>query len=97
MSFYEPNSKKYGALGHVISDMDTKKPIDIHNGTIVRSSVTSIAKGNNGDPGEKQAKFSIKEDKIGSITKNSPFGIFGKLDEPIKNNKYRSEERRVGK
>lgn len=88
MSFYEPNSKKYGALGHVISDMDTKKPIDIHNGTIVRSSVTSIAKGNNGDPGEKQAKFSIKEDKIGSITKNSPFGIFGKLDEPIKNNKY---------
>ncbi|MCG6572983.1 PDZ domain-containing protein, partial [Acinetobacter baumannii] len=27
MTFYEPSSKKYGALGHVISDMDTKKPI----------------------------------------------------------------------
>ena len=27
MTFFEPKSKKYGALGHVISDMDTKKPI----------------------------------------------------------------------
>lgn len=83
MSFFEPKSKKYGALGHVISDMDTKKPIEIHDGTIVRSSVTSIEKGNNGTPGEKQAKFSIEDDKIGSITKNSPFGIFGKLKSGI--------------
>ncbi|MEN2766036.1 SpoIVB peptidase [Ornithinibacillus xuwenensis] len=88
MTFYEPNSKKYGALGHVISDMDTKKPIEIHNGTIVKSTVTSIQKGNNGTPGEKQAKFSIKENKIGTITKNSPFGIFGELDGSIKNGKY---------
>ncbi|WP_047979960.1 SpoIVB peptidase [Ornithinibacillus contaminans] len=88
MTFYEPNSKKYGALGHVISDMDTKKPIEIHNGTIVKSTVTSIQKGNNGTPGEKQAKFSIRENKIGTITKNSPFGIFGKLDDPIENGSY---------
>ncbi|MFS0672764.1 SpoIVB peptidase [Ornithinibacillus sp. 179-J 7C1 HS] len=88
MTFFEPKSKKYGALGHVISDMDTKKPIEIHDGTIVRSTVTSIQKGNNGTPGEKQAKFSIRENKIGSITKNSPFGIFGKLNESIENGKY---------
>ncbi|GGA68020.1 SpoIVB peptidase [Ornithinibacillus halotolerans] len=88
MTFFEPESKKYGALGHVISDMDTKKPIEIHEGTIVRSTVTSIQKGNNGTPGEKQAKFSIKENKIGTITKNSPFGIFGKLDNAIENGKY---------
>ncbi|HAM80285.1 SpoIVB peptidase [Ornithinibacillus bavariensis] len=88
MTFFEPKSKKYGALGHVISDMDTKKPIEIHDGTIVRSTVTSIQKGNNGTPGEKQAKFSIKENKIGTITKNSPFGIFGQLDDQIRNGKY---------
>src|SRR5699024_8782290 len=52
MSFYDPKTKKYGALGHVISDMDTKKPIEIHEGTLVRSSVTAIEKGNNGAPGE---------------------------------------------
>src|SRR5699024_12104397 len=76
MSFYEPKSKKYGALGHVISDMDTKKPIEIHDGTIVRSSVTSIEKGNNGTHGEKKDKFSIKDDKIKSITKNRNFFNF---------------------
>ncbi|MFD2630782.1 SpoIVB peptidase [Oceanobacillus kapialis] len=87
MTFYEPKSKKYGALGHVISDMDTKKPIEIHDGTIVKSTVTSIEKGNNGVPGEKQAKFSVRENQIGTITKNTPFGIFGKLEDSIKNGK----------
>ncbi|MEQ6376498.1 SpoIVB peptidase [Bacillaceae bacterium S4-13-58] len=85
MTFYEPKSKKYGALGHVISDMDTKKPIDINKGTIVESNVTSIKKGSNGVPGEKQAEFSIKADRIGSVTRNSPFGIFGVLDEEVTN------------
>lgn len=88
MSFYDPISMKYGALGHVISDMDTKSPIEIYKGTIVKSSVTSIEKGNQGTPGEKQAKFSANKNKIGSITKNSPFGVFGKLSEKIQNEKY---------
>lgn len=88
VSFYDPESKKYGALGHVISDMDTKKPIEIHEGTIVKSNVTSIEKGNNGIPGEKQAQFSTDRDKIGTITKNSSFGIFGELNQSIKNGKY---------
>lgn len=87
LTFYEPESKKYGALGHVISDIDTEKPIVVHDGHIIRSSVTSIEKGSNGDPGEKLARFSDKRDIIGNITKNSPFGIFGKIttDEPLQN------------
>lgn len=80
ITFYDEETGKYGALGHVISDTDTKKPIEIHEGKIVRSSVTSIEKGNEGIPGEKQAKFSMKDKQLGTITKNSPFGIFGKLD-----------------
>src|SRR5699024_3346451 len=85
MSFYEPQSKKYGALGHVISDMDTQKPVETYKGSIVKSSVTSIAKGNNGIPGEKKAQFSIQKNKLGTVNKNSPFGIFGVLDNPITN------------
>lgn len=88
MTFYDPKSKKYGALGHVISDMDTQQPIEIYNGTIVRSTVTSIQKGDNGKPGEKKATFSMEEDRIGTITKNSPFGIFGKLKKPLTDGKY---------
>lgn len=85
MTFMDPRSKKYGALGHVISDMDTKKPIVVDNGQIVRSTVTSIEKGSNGDPGEKLARFSSDREIVGSIYKNSPFGIFGKLNKELKN------------
>lgn len=85
MSFYEPQSQKYGALGHVISDVDTQKPIETYKGTIVRSSVTSIAKGNNGIPGEKKAQFSVEKNQLGNVNKNSPFGVFGVLDKPITN------------
>ncbi|MDQ0156446.1 SpoIVB peptidase [Robertmurraya andreesenii] len=85
MTFYHPESKRYGALGHVISDMDTKKPIVVEDGQIVRSTVTSIEKGSNGDPGEKLARFSSDREVIGNIQRNSPFGIFGKLNRDLEN------------
>lgn len=85
MTFIDPQSQKYGALGHVISDMDTKKPIVVEDGQIVRSTVTSIEKGSNGDPGEKLARFSSDREIVGNIQKNSPFGIFGKMNKQLKN------------
>ncbi|WP_084820384.1 SpoIVB peptidase [Bacillus campisalis] len=85
MTFYHAGTKKYGALGHVISDMDTKKPIVVEDGQIVRSTVTSIEKGANGDPGEKLARFSSDREVIGNIERNSPYGIFGKLNNGIQN------------
>ncbi|WP_445493156.1 SpoIVB peptidase [Niallia sp. 03133] len=85
MTFYHPGTKKYGALGHVISDMDTKKPIVVDDGEIVRSTVTSIEKGSSGNPGEKLARFSEDKEIIGNITTNSPFGIFGELNKEMTN------------
>ena len=85
MTFYHPESKKYGALGHVISDMDTKKPIIVDDGQIVKSTVTSIEKGSNGNPGEKLARFSSDKEVIGNIKHNSPYGIFGELNRDMKN------------
>ncbi|MDG0876637.1 SpoIVB peptidase [Bacillus paranthracis] len=80
MTFVHPDSMKYGALGHVISDNDTKKPIQVEDGQIMRSTVTSIERGSHGNPGEKLARFSPDREVIGNITINSPFGIFGKLN-----------------
>ena len=51
MTFVHPDSMKYGALGHVISDNDTK-PIQVEDGQIMRSTVTSIERGSHGNPGE---------------------------------------------
>lgn len=88
MTFYDPQSNKYGALGHVISDMDTKMPIEVNDGEIVGSKVTSIEKGATGEPGEKLARFSNDRKVLGNIEKNSSFGIFGTLQEKIDNGKW---------
>ncbi|WP_424766151.1 SpoIVB peptidase [Paenibacillus sp. sgz302251] len=81
LTFYAPDQGVYGALGHVITDMDTQTPIEVGEGQILQSSVTSINKSQNGEPGEKRAHF-VKESKIlGNVERNTPFGIFGKMNE----------------
>lgn len=85
LTFYEPKTKKYGALGHVISDMDTKMPIVVKDGYIVPSTVTSIQKGANGAPGEKLARFLNERNIVGNIQKNNQFGIYGTLNKDLNN------------
>nr|WP_276531574.1 SpoIVB peptidase [Brevibacillus invocatus] len=83
LTFFDPNSRAYGALGHVISDVDTGQAIVVGDGQIVQASVTSIEKGQSGNPGEKFARFYNESEVLGNITKNTQFGIFGKMkDEP---------------
>ncbi|MBC8080810.1 MAG: SpoIVB peptidase [Gorillibacterium sp.] len=79
LTFYAPEQKRYGALGHIITDMDTQLPIVVGGGEIVHSNVTSIAKSQNGDPGEKIAHFFRESRVLGDIEKNTPFGIFGNM------------------
>lgn len=85
MTFFHPDTKKYGALGHVISDADTRKPIVVKDGQVVASTVTSIEKGSNGDPGEKLARFTPGKEILGNINRNSSFGIFGSLNKQMPN------------
>jgi stage IV sporulation protein B len=79
LTFYAPSHGTYGALGHIITDMDTQMPIAAGGGEIVHSNVTSIAKSQNGDPGEKIAQFYREGKVLGNIEKNTSFGIFGKM------------------
>lgn len=88
LTFYEPKSRTYGALGHVITDSDTNQPIDCDQGKIVLATVSGIQHGKRGQPGEKIGVF-IEEDQIlGDIRKNTPFGIYGHLNADLENNIY---------
>ncbi|GIO11795.1 SpoIVB peptidase [Cohnella xylanilytica] len=80
LTFYAPDQGVYGALGHVITDMDTQTPISVGSGQILQSNVLSISKSQSGEPGEKRATF-IKEGKtLGNVERNTPFGIFGRMN-----------------
>ncbi|TCS72510.1 SpoIVB peptidase [Effusibacillus lacus] len=79
LTFYAPDHKVFGALGHVISDMDTGQPIAVKDGQVVHSRVTSIDKGESGQPGEKRGSMIDEDNVLGSITKNTDFGVFGTM------------------
>jgi len=79
LTFYAPDQGVYGALGHVITDMDTQTPIVVGSGEILQSSVSSINKSQSGEPGEKRAHFLKEGRTLGNVERNTPFGIFGKM------------------
>jgi len=79
MSFYDPQTGVYGALGHEVPDLEYGVKGEI-KGSIVRAAVRGITPGESGIPGEKIGVF-LDEEWNGSITKNSTFGIFGTLEE----------------
>jgi len=80
LTYYIPETAVFGALGHGIIDVDTKKLIAVRNGKIMPSIITSIVKGARGNPGELEG--TVDTDKsLGNVNINSPSGIFGVLDE----------------
>ncbi len=89
LSFYNPNTGKYAALGHVISDADTNQPISVSEGKIVRASIQGIQAGRKGQPGEKIGMFINDQEFTGSIQKNTKFGIYGSLKENLENPLYK--------
>ena len=82
LSFYDPESGRYGALGHAITDIDTGTILSIDEGLLFDSCVVDIQRGASGAPGELIGQFSLLEEAVGSICKNTEFGIFGSLDAP---------------
>lgn len=79
VSFYEPTSKTFGALGHGITDIDTNELINIASGEFVTTRILNITKGESGNPGKIQGTVE-NQTNIGKIYKNSKFGIYGKVD-----------------
>ncbi|MTI79954.1 MAG: SpoIVB peptidase [Firmicutes bacterium] len=85
LTFYHPDSRIYGALGHVITDTESGKKIDLSDGRIFEASIQDIHPGKTGQPGEKIGMLQNANNLNGNILKNTPYGIFGEISKPIKN------------
>ena len=79
VTFYEPSSKTFGALGHGITDIDTNELIHISSGEFITTRILNITKGKSGTPGKIQGTIENQKN-IGTISKNSKFGIYGTVD-----------------
>ena len=90
MTYYEPETQNFAALGHGITDIDTGKLINISNGQLITTKVLSIIKGKDGLPGKIQGTIN-EQSNIGVIRKNSIFGIYGNIAN-IEKIKFNSKE-----
>lgn len=77
LTYVEPQSSTFAALGHAICDSDTGEVMTIGRGTLWNCKIMSVNKGRAGVPGELSGSFS--DIVIGNVYQNNELGIYGKV------------------
>lgn len=88
LSFYDPQTKRYAALGHAITDVDTGTNLTVRDGKVLFSQVMDIIKGQKGQPGELRGSFLREQNVFGNILRNTDYGVTGDSDKSIENPLY---------
>ena len=77
VTYYDPKSGEYGALGHGINDSNTGCPIPIDDGQTYDAAIVDVVPGQSGNPGELTGSFDTGA-VFGTVAANTVYGIFGK-------------------
>jgi len=85
LTFIDPNTSLFGALGHEIIEKNTGQKLEIDGGKIYSSTVTGVTKSTIGKPGEKNARYD-SNNVFGQISENTTNGIFGTYTKEIQEN-----------
>lgn len=85
LTFIDPNTRLYGALGHEIIEKSSGQKLEISGGKIFSSIVTGINRSSDGKPGEKNARYDTNS-VFGNVIENTNSGIFGKYTSDISKN-----------
>lgn len=94
LTFYEPSTGNFAALGHGINDVDTYDLIQIANGELVTTNILDIVKGEDGSPGE--IRGSIENGTtLGKVSKNTALGIYGNITDVSRLNISTAKEMEV--
>lgn len=78
LTYFNNDTKKFGALGHGIADVDTKEIMKVKDGKIMRSNIIGVKRGEKGTPGELLGEIKNKN-TIGKINSNTHMGIYGEI------------------
>ncbi len=77
VTFIDPKTGEFGALGHGICDKESGALAPASRGVVTDAVVTGVVKGQKGVPGELRGY--LKNTKRGSLLKNTNAGVFGAL------------------
>ncbi|MBD8026118.1 peptidase [Ureibacillus sp. Re31] len=84
LTFIDPESKQYGALGHQIIDGVLNEPPDFQDGSIFLASIEQIKKSTPGNPGYKISVIENNNIRLGNVKSNDIYGIFGSWESDLK-------------
>lgn len=76
LSFYDPDSNVYAALGHGIYESQTGTLLEVASGELLKTEVKSIQEGQVGKPGEIRGIFYGEDTPMGEVKRNSIYGIY---------------------
>lgn len=81
LTYVRKDNKRFGALGHAISDVENQKPFEISGGDVYNSTIIGYNKAVKGKPGEIKALYVQGSNSLGKVDKNTKFGVFGTYEE----------------
>ena len=84
LTYIDPETKIYGALGHEIAESASGKLIEVKTGSIFKSKITSIDRSTQKTAGTKNATF-YSNYVYGNVLKNTTQGIYGIYTDDISN------------
>ncbi len=84
MTYFNPATHHFGALGHMMCDVSLSNDVIIKKGSVFNSYIKKIKPSQNGQPGEKVAEIGSIE--IGKIYDNNNYGIYGQYEQLSRQN-----------
>ena len=78
VTYIDPATGAFGALGHGVNDVDTGVLLPVADGDVCRATIVDVKRGLSGAPGELAGSFD-PGDVIGCISTNTTCGIFGTI------------------
>lgn len=88
LTYYDSETGTYGALGHAITDSDTGSLLPVRQGALMQASIVDVHKGQRGTPGELRGSFLREQLMLGTVARNTPFGIYGQMTQAPSNPLY---------
>ncbi len=80
VTYYDPSTGLYGALGHSINDAESGAVLPLGGGVITEAAVSGVLPGRAGKAGELHGVFDTSAE-IGTVLLNTEQGIFGRTRE----------------
>ena len=80
VTYYDPATGAFGALGHGITDVDTALLMPFSSGSVLPSTVKAVKKGASGSAVELRGEFDLKTN-LGDLYANTGSGVFGTLEQ----------------